>query len=86
MAAGFAHIPVLLHEAVDGLAVREDGIYVDGTFGRGGHSREILRRLGPNGRLIGIDRDPEAVSVGRPLRLRTAASPSSTPASRKSLT
>lgn len=47
MAAGIAHIPVLLHEAVDGLAVREDGIYVDGTFGRGGHSREILRRLGP---------------------------------------
>ena len=56
MAAGFAHIPVLLHEAVDGLAIREDGIYVDGTFGRGGHSREILRCLGPNGRLIGIDR------------------------------
>ena len=67
MAAGIAHIPVLLHEAVDGLAVREDGIYVDGTFGRGGHSREILRRLGPNGRLIGIDRDPEAVKAGKAL-------------------
>ena len=67
MAAGIAHIPVLLHEAVDGLAVREAGIYVDGTFGRGGHSREILRRLGPKGRLIGIDRDPDAVKAGKAL-------------------
>lgn len=67
MAATMAHIPVLLSEAVDGLNVRPEGIYVDGTFGRGGHSREILRRLGPGGRLVGIDRDPEAVKAGKAL-------------------
>jgi 16S rRNA (cytosine1402-N4)-methyltransferase len=55
------HVPVLLHEAVDGLNVRKRGIYVDCTFGRGGHSRLILARLGPNGRLVALDRDPEAV-------------------------
>jgi 16S rRNA (cytosine1402-N4)-methyltransferase len=53
----------LLNAAVDGLKVRADGIYVDCTFGRGGHSREILRRLGRRGRLIAIDRDPQAVAV-----------------------
>ncbi len=62
-----SHSPVLLHEAVDALSVRPEGIYVDATFGRGGHSREILRRLGPSGRLLAIDRDPEAVSEGRKL-------------------
>ena len=55
------HVPVLLHEAVDGLNVREHGIYVDCTFGRGGHSRLILARLGRHGRLVALDRDPEAV-------------------------
>jgi 16S rRNA C1402 N4-methylase RsmH len=45
------HIPVLLTEALDALAVRPDGVYVDGTFGRGGHSRGLLARLGPAGRL-----------------------------------
>ncbi len=50
---------------VDGLAIRPDGVYVDGTFGRGGHSALILARLGPRGRLLAIDRDPEAVAVGR---------------------
>jgi 16S rRNA (cytosine1402-N4)-methyltransferase len=50
---------------VEGLAIRPDGIYVDGTFGRGGHSALILARLGPRGRLLAIDRDPEAVAVGR---------------------
>lgn len=59
------HITVLLHEAVDGLAIRPDGIYVDGTFGRGGHSRLILDHLGPNGRLYAIDRDPRAVATAR---------------------
>lgn len=59
------HITVLLHEAVDGLAIRPDGIYVDGTFGRGGHSRLILDHLGPKGRLYAIDRDPQAVAVAR---------------------
>lgn len=61
------HITVLLDEAVNGLALKEDGIYVDGTFGRGGHSRYILERLGENGRLIAIDRDPRAIAVGKDL-------------------
>ncbi len=60
----YEHRTVLLQEAVDALQVRPDGIYVDATFGRGGHSREILRRLGPTGRLLGIDRDPQAVAAG----------------------
>ncbi|MDH4394672.1 MAG: 16S rRNA (cytosine(1402)-N(4))-methyltransferase RsmH [Limnobacter sp.] len=55
------HIPVLLKPAVDALAIRADGVYLDCTFGRGGHSREILSRLGPAGRLIALDRDPQAV-------------------------
>lgn len=59
-----SHITVLLHEAVEALAIRPDGIYVDGTFGRGGHSRAILARLGPSGRLIAFDRDPVAVAAG----------------------
>jgi 16S rRNA (cytosine1402-N4)-methyltransferase len=54
------HRPVLLEEALAALAIRGDGTYVDGTFGRGGHSRAILERLGPQGRLIALDRDPEA--------------------------
>jgi 16S rRNA (cytosine1402-N4)-methyltransferase len=58
-----AHVSVLGAEAVDALAVRPDGVYVDATFGRGGHSRRILDRLGPTGRLIAIDRDPEAIAV-----------------------
>ena len=61
------HVTVLLDEAVNGLALKEDGIYVDGTFGRGGHSRYILDRLGANGRLIAIDRDPRAIAVGEEL-------------------
>ena len=59
-----AHITVLLRESVDALAIKPDGVYVDGTFGRGGHSRAILERLGPNGRLIAIDRDPRAIEAG----------------------
>ncbi len=57
----YKHETVLLHEAVAGLAIDPEGIYVDATFGRGGHSREILKALGPNGKLIALDRDPEAV-------------------------
>jgi len=57
------HRAVLLSEAIEALAVRSDGTYVDGTFGRGGHSRAILERLGPGGRLIAIDRDPQAVAA-----------------------
>ena len=59
------HEPVLLAEALDALAIRSDGVYVDGTFGRGGHSRAILERLGPAGRLIAFDRDPEAEAAAR---------------------
>ena len=62
------HVTVLLREAVEALAVRPEGVYVDGTFGRGGHSREILSRLGPGGRLIAFDRDPLAVVAGRDVR------------------
>ena len=51
-----------LHEAVNGLALKENGIYIDGTFGRGGHSRLILSQLSENGRLIAIDRDPRAIA------------------------
>ena len=56
---------MLLHEAVDALLHRPDGTYIDGTFGRGGHSRLILSRLAPGGRLMAIDRDPEAVAHAR---------------------
>ena len=60
-----AHRAVLLEEAVAALAVRPEGIYVDATFGRGGHSRAILALLGPAGRLIALDRDPAAVEAAR---------------------
>lgn len=56
------HVPVMLAEVVEGLRVRPDGTYLDGTFGRGGHARELLRRLGPDGRLLLMDRDPEAIA------------------------
>jgi len=58
------HLPVLLNEAVAALAIRPDGLYVDATFGRGGHSRAILEQLGPQGRLIALDRDPMAIAAG----------------------
>lgn len=58
----FAHIPVLLEQCLDGLDIKPDGIYFDGTCGGAGHSREIAKRL-TTGRLIGIDRDPDAVAV-----------------------
>jgi 16S rRNA (cytosine1402-N4)-methyltransferase len=57
------HRTVLLEEAVAALAVRQDGTYVDATFGRGGHARAILDRLGPGGRLIALDRDPDAIGA-----------------------
>ena len=63
VAAQDSHEAVLLQEAVDALAIRADGAYVDGTFGRGGHSRLILERLGAHGRLIALDKDPQAVAV-----------------------
>ncbi|MCK2127090.1 16S rRNA (cytosine(1402)-N(4))-methyltransferase RsmH [Thauera aromatica] len=61
------HVTVLLDEAVDALAIRGDGVYVDGTFGRGGHSRAVLARLGAEGRLIAFDRDPAAIEAGQAL-------------------
>lgn len=60
-----AHAPVLLAESLDALAIRADGTYVDATFGRGGHSRALLARLGAAGCLVAVDRDPEAVATAR---------------------
>ncbi|NOR51593.1 MAG: 16S rRNA (cytosine(1402)-N(4))-methyltransferase RsmH [Gammaproteobacteria bacterium] len=59
----FEHKPVLLQEAVDGLSIKPSGIYLDGTFGRGGHSAEIFKHLNEEGRLLATDRDPEAVAT-----------------------
>ena len=59
----FKHISVLLNQCINGLNIKEDGIYVDGTLGGAGHSSEILKKLSSNGTLIGIDRDEEALSV-----------------------
>ncbi len=59
------HVPVLLEEAVAALVQRADGTYVDGTFGRGGHARALLARLGPHGRLVAVDRDPAASDSAR---------------------
>ena len=56
------HNPVLLHETVDGLNIKPDGVYVDVTFGGGGHSKEILKRLGPNGKLFAFDQDEDAIA------------------------
>ncbi|OGA21680.1 MAG: 16S rRNA (cytosine(1402)-N(4))-methyltransferase, partial [Betaproteobacteria bacterium RIFCSPLOWO2_02_FULL_67_26] len=62
--SGGSHAAVLLEQAVEGLRVRGDGCYVDCTFGRGGHSRRILARLGRAGQLVALDRDPQAVAAG----------------------
>ena len=59
------HCPVLLAEAIDALNVQRDETYIDCTFGRGGHSREILKRLGKNGRVLAFDRDPDAIAAAR---------------------
>ncbi|MDH5393997.1 MAG: 16S rRNA (cytosine(1402)-N(4))-methyltransferase RsmH [Gammaproteobacteria bacterium] len=65
MTETFTHQPVLLEEAVDALNIKPDGIYIDGTFGRGGHSAAILSKLGESGKLIAFDQDPEAIAVAR---------------------
>ncbi|AZG71779.1 16S rRNA (cytosine(1402)-N(4))-methyltransferase RsmH [Shewanella livingstonensis] len=65
MSQEFAHLSVLLNETVNGLNIQSDGIYIDGTFGRGGHSRHLLSHLGNNGRLIAIDRDPQAIEAAK---------------------
>jgi 16S rRNA (cytosine1402-N4)-methyltransferase len=61
-AAPLKHVPVMLAEVLEGLRVRAEGTYLDGTFGRGGHAREVLKQLGPQGRLLLMDRDPEAIA------------------------
>ena len=58
-----AHVPVLFAQVMEGLAVRKEGTYLDGTFGRGGHAQGVLQRLGPGGRLLLMDKDPEAIAV-----------------------
>lgn len=63
----FHHVSVLLDEAVQALAIQPAGRYLDGTFGRGGHSRAVLRLLGGEGRLLGFDKDPQAIAAGQAL-------------------
>lgn len=65
MAAEFSHLSVLLHESIEGLDIKPDGTYLDATFGRGGHSAVILENLSEKGRLIALDRDPQAIEAAK---------------------
>jgi 16S rRNA (cytosine1402-N4)-methyltransferase len=65
MTMTFIHKPVLLEESLEGLAIKPDGIYIDCTFGRGGHSAAILEKLNENGRLLALDKDPEAIKKSK---------------------
>ncbi|MEE4302802.1 MAG: 16S rRNA (cytosine(1402)-N(4))-methyltransferase, partial [Wenzhouxiangella sp.] len=65
MARDHEHVPVLQRPALDALRIRADGVYVDGTYGRGGHSAAMLARLGEEGRLVVTDRDPQAIADAR---------------------
>jgi 16S rRNA (cytosine1402-N4)-methyltransferase len=64
MASEYSHRPVLLDEALEALDIRPDGVYIDATFGRGGHTKAILDRLGSEGRVLAFDQDPEAIDHG----------------------
>ncbi|CAL1329229.1 16S rRNA (cytosine(1402)-N(4))-methyltransferase RsmH [Candidatus Providencia siddallii] len=66
----YKHIAVLQEEAINGLNIKPNGIYIDGTFGTGGHSKLILNKLNKNGRLIVIDRDPEAIKIAKSIKDR----------------
>lgn len=68
MSTSYSHETVLLREAVDALAIKSDGLYIDGTYGRGGHSILLLEQLGLQGRLIGIDKDPLAILHGNKIQ------------------
>lgn len=70
--AATGHRPVMLEQALEALAVQAEGRYVDATFGRGGHSRALLKRLGQEGRLVAFDRDPQAVAAGQELAAEDA--------------
>jgi 16S rRNA (cytosine1402-N4)-methyltransferase len=65
MSEDFKHETVLLNEAVEALNIKSDGVYIDATFGRGGHSAEIIKQLGPKGRLLLIDKDPLAIAFAK---------------------
>ena len=70
MSSTLAHVTVLLEEAVTALAIQSDGVYIDATFGRGGHSRRVLAALGEKGHLIAVDRDPQAILAGAAIQDR----------------
>ena len=72
-----SHVPVLLKEAIDFLAVRRSGTYIDATVGLGGHSYEIAKRLGAPGHLIGLDKDPAALAIARETLVSVVGSRSS---------
>jgi len=61
----FEHKPIMLEECIEFLNIRQDGIYLDGTLGGGGHSSQIIKSLGPNGILIGIDQDTNAIEAAK---------------------
>ena len=63
----FVHLSVLLHETVNAILSDTNGVYVDATFGRGGHSRQLLAQLAQNARVIAFDKDPQAIAVGQQL-------------------
>lgn len=70
MTSSLNHTPVLLAECIDGLAIKPEGIYLDATFGRGGHSQSILTQLGQQGRLLVMDKDPQAIQVAQALQAK----------------